>query len=826
MKTILYYNFILAILISCSSTATHTYKLKVIDKDGKPIQGAEINYQYKYQHMVSYEKTLKVDTDSSDNQGIFLTELDIPKREGDQIWDVYFSKFLYRINKDGYYPSQDELSSIYGSSDDYIKFTKIAHKEIVEAICYLKNIYHVYQVNVFVPVNIDLKEVLIKYKLFQHGKEVSLKETHANYILDSVEAAPVYIDNKHKINTAIEYYITAPYCKPILITHENDFGSYLPSNMKSKYTWSDTLKEFYHKYKIYVADKDNKPLKNAIVEYSLSNGMNIAGPFSRTTDKDGFVLDSIAPRFKEWSINSLESPTEIKYTITKFGYDTVFGSLKSTYGEVGSIDNEIKECNAELTRKSDDELAKIKWGRKFRNRYFETLPPDSDVIINIFMIESGDENETEDERKFATQESARFLSEYLEIKPDFEKYLINYLKNDLNSTITFSNVYNRYLSARPESPWAILLNAALSLKNSYFSEVENPKELREEIYDDIKTANKLFNNQNPFALVKLSEVCSTLEKYPEGIWYAKKAIELEPNYANAYYALGKNQAGKGEIDDAIESYKLALDNFKTSDYENDKRRCLIGLVDAFMVSENFSDGIITLTQYSSLFENKDLINYYRGYFNYRNGDNKKAREYLLKVLKSKEIENKSGLYVILGHIEMRLNNYSTALSYFAQAEKLDPELGDIYYYRALIYYQQNNCKKAKEQIDIASYKYDGSTYKIEEQIKKKCSPEEYVYGYVSRYWYCYNGYNYDEACVYKVEITWTNNSNKRITKITFDLEISEDNYTKYKDKYWMKVSLDPGDKLTYTLILHNSVYTNDKEDAGDLDYSITIIKVE
>lgn len=88
------------------------------------------------------------------------------------------------------------------------------------------------------------------------------------------------------------------------------------------------------------------------------------------------------------------------------------------------------------------------------------------------------------------------------------------------------------------------------------------------------------------------------------------------------------------------------------------------------------------------------------------------------------------------------------------------------------------------------------------------------------YTYCYSNGSYDQDCMEKMKITFSNNSKNHISSITFILKIINSNgSTLYKNKHTVKVDLDPGEKAPC-----KEFYL--KEKVSDYQYSFTDVDVD
>ena len=75
------------------------------------------------------------------------------------------------------------------------------------------------------------------------------------------------------------------------------------------------------------------------------------------------------------------------------------------------------------------------------------------------------------------------------------------------------------------------------------------------------------------------------------------------------------------------------------------------------------------------------------------------------------------------------------------------------------------------------------------------------------YWYfCKDNDHYNDACVDRVSIEFTNSSDFAVSRITFILTITEEGTIKYRKRHTISVNLEPDETITYELTLAGRVY--------------------
>lgn len=81
-----------------------------------------------------------------------------------------------------------------------------------------------------------------------------------------------------------------------------------------------------------------------------------------------------------------------------------------------------------------------------------------------------------------------------------------------------------------------------------------------------------------------------------------------------------------------------------------------------------------------------------------------------------------------------------------------------------------------------------------------------VYGNVDYWYFCRNeNGDFDDGCVEKVKIKFSNTSTNHISKITFKLKINVANSTIYKKQHTINVDIDPDETVPYDIKLSGKV---------------------
>lgn len=224
---------------------------------------------------------------------------------------------------------------------------------------------------------------------------------------------------------------------------------------------------------------------------------------------------------------------------------------------------------------------------------------------------------------------------------------------------------------------------------------------------------------------RLREVYQNKKEYNLSITladeFSKKAVELNPNLAEAYISRALFYREKNDRDNMLLMLKSAL-NIDKNNFE-----IYVLLGDAY----SFSELIPKL--YKDIYY-ESAINYYKksislnsnfalAYNNcaniYMNVDSKyynidEALNLYKKAI-SVEPNNLKALHN-LGTTYIQLNDYDNALYYFQQLVVLDPEYSEVYYYMALIYKEKRMISKAIDM--ISKYKNSGINYSEKRKADK------------------------------------------------------------------------------------------------------------
>jgi tetratricopeptide (TPR) repeat protein len=237
------------------------------------------------------------------------------------------------------------------------------------------------------------------------------------------------------------------------------------------------------------------------------------------------------------------------------------------------------------------------------------------------------------------------------------------------------------------------------------------------------------------------------------IEYYTKAIELDPNFTEAYYYRGYNYALEGNFDQAIKDCNKAVEidskdakayffrglvYYIKGDYENPIRD-LAKIVDCFrdyLIAEmDFTEAIKLNPNLLEAYYYRGLIYRKRGNLYFKKGDYVGAIGDFTKVIKLNP--NNAKAYYLRGDTYREMGNYKQAMEDLTRAIKLNPNYAKAYYSRGLtykclemptnacddfyqagiLYLKQNKMTKALECVDLMK-QTDSSSPLIKKLMKK------------------------------------------------------------------------------------------------------------
>jgi len=823
--------------ISCSSTKIHTYELKVSKENKESIIDAKIYYGYgKLFSAINYSDSAKIN-----DEGIFKKSFIIEQNEEIEN-KAFLSELKYLLICKNYYPYAGELTCSFGSENKFYLATN-PNSEIVSKNIILNEIKHFY--NIIINTDNDTTKSKIRIIFKENSKKVKTDSIITNGEEISIATLPIceVSSNNYIANSELDIYITSLGYKPINDKVYNKYSAKISEfndehcikNLKYK------LEQFNHRHNILVKDQHGIPVKNALISYVKSNGVSNEGPFIDSTDKNGMLSTFVNPVFEDWSVNKLKYPTEIKYKISKFGYNDISGKSTSLYGDIDFIDSESKTIAETLQKKDINEIQKTIWGKTYRGVYIEYIPNFDGFLELLFLISSVTDttNRVDNSPDYMHQEGLKFGIDIIEVFPHYGDLWSKYLDSILPDKMALFQyhksirIFKEIFPDKPES--SLYLACALLVVKQIETDlgIDSSNDKLVKIEELLLNSNKLFKFNNIFALCKLVEIELDLKKYDEAIEHLNKCKELSYEDSYSDYLFGIYYTKKEDYYKSIDYFKNAItnkDNLKQSIYLD------LMIFELFLTYEKLSDytGCLkALSIYSNLlnldyYKNKSIL--LKGICYEKLEDYKNAR-ILYNQFWKLDVENNIGLLGIV-RINIIEKKFQDALKVLGKLENDYPDDFWIYYYKSLCFYNLKNCKKAYESyITADNYITDNidvtNWNDLKMSIKVMCNPELAVSGYVSRYYYCEQGGYYDNSCVRFVDIRFNNKSTINLKNILLEIVIkNENNNIVYQEKFKVSVSIGINVVKDYKIKLSNNVSSYGVDDAGDLIYNINILKVE
>lgn len=848
------------LLISCS--VKHQYQLHFVDENNNQLDSVSVSSEI----LTIYPKDSKKEIIIPESKD-YLLNFKVEKLEGENS-DIYHSYVMFNISRPGYFDKHIELNSYYKTEGEVFDYSSVKKRSSEEEIVYeqieLFPLMHHFKIDI----NNSEKFLLYgKYNLNNGNNETIEREIILNdksdyLLIDSVRPYPIYdnISNDYIYRSKLKIWLNTPGYKPVLEEIENNINSDSTNYMNSTIERSIKMEKYKHQYIFNIVDDKFMPLSKVKASYSKES-LKELGNYEEVL-KDNILEVNINPQFEEWTTNKLKSPTKIKITFSKFGYETVDTTIASDISEDLNNDG-IFNVTIKLAKKGKDYLKNFKWSKTYKDKKFEYLPDYKTFVnsINELMefIDSTDIDNLPSKTVFKTLKNEdgvivnriyrdleseditkEFILDVVELYPEYKDSLRSQIYNYLlhNDTSTYLNrdivlAYYNAFKKDNESPYFLYLYSNTSplyffiayITETFFEDMKIIEDYWDEIrLELLKEANLKLNN-NKHVKAKLIELFLEDENYDEAFPLLSTLIQDYPDYSYTNYF-------KSQIYSNYDLYKYFINNKKDENFKdvnfvseylikaletsNDKiidvevdyifreiaKNCIDYRADIIIDTYNkFKDKII------NSFNNNDLnIILTSSYYNIE--DYKNAIFYANEIIK-KDKNNLFG-YLSLADIERAKKNYKKAVEYYDKAYKIDPTNFSAVYNQIISLYNIYDCKKLNKLFDELNF-YDFEDEERDElndlkrNCDRKCNPEIFVSGRIKSYFYCPDNYGYDESCIYKVDVEFTNNSYQNVKKVLIEIEIIYNNKTYYKHRGWINVELIPDSVLVYTIKLKNKV---------------------
>ncbi|MES2703337.1 MAG: tetratricopeptide repeat protein [Bacteroidota bacterium] len=231
---------------------------------------------------------------------------------------------------------------------------------------------------------------------------------------------------------------------------------------------------------------------------------------------------------------------------------------------------------------------------------------------------------------------------------------------------------------------------------------------RDEIEKQPKASNA-FNNLgfNYFNMFNESVNPQAKKVYYDSAFYLlNRAIEIKSDFANPMVSLGELYRASGNFPMAKEYYYRAI---KLNDKEG-TANAYLGLAIVYSITQNFDSARIC---FQSATASKDYFpeahSNFGNYYDMMSGQEqdpvrrKDLSELSLKEYGTAIAQNPDMYAPYLNRARklFRMERYNDALADYQRAMNLQPELGEVYYWRAICYHKMGNIPQARQDLDAA-----------------------------------------------------------------------------------------------------------------------------
>ncbi len=296
-------------------------------------------------------------------------------------------------------------------------------------------------------------------------------------------------------------------------------------------------------------------------------------------------------------------------------------------------------------------------------------------------------------------------------KRDFEK-AIGFFSEAIEKTPSFADAYNNRGSAKLASDdingaitdfeKAVSLDKDFILAKYNLADALSNTSRLDESLSLLKSIEKKYQDSS-FYFVTLSNIYIQKNKFPDASQVLQRALALERTNDKALTNLGYLQYQQKE-------YQLAKANFEKAIEINPRQDfALNNLSLVYAHEDNFKEAI-TLVDKAIALNKNILYENNKGFYLLNTGNLKAGKELIDNAME----EDKSNAWAIRnsGVFELLSKNYTKALQYFEQADKLDPDVELLNYYMGETNFALGNKDKACQYWKI------GSQLKEEKSVKR------------------------------------------------------------------------------------------------------------
>jgi tetratricopeptide (TPR) repeat protein len=246
------------------------------------------------------------------------------------------------------------------------------------------------------------------------------------------------------------------------------------------------------------------------------------------------------------------------------------------------------------------------------------------------------------------------------------------LIKDSIAVLEEANTYSEFYS----NPNKLFLLGVLYEKEKNFNKAS-------QIYKNILALNK----EHTLALVHLGYILQHAREYKRAHKYFKYALKIDSNLSFAHFGIGKIYQIMKNYEESMKHYEKCIE----SDKNNFKAYFQIGVI--YLDMGHYAKAQEMLEKCLELNSEYILGVVGLGDVFYETGDFVNAEKYHLKAYQMGE---KDDIHVIVSYANTlaALHKYDDAIILYQTALKLDPDIGDVHYFIANIYYLNDQFEEA------------------------------------------------------------------------------------------------------------------------------------
>jgi tetratricopeptide (TPR) repeat protein len=221
---------------------------------------------------------------------------------------------------------------------------------------------------------------------------------------------------------------------------------------------------------------------------------------------------------------------------------------------------------------------------------------------------------------------------------------------------------------------------------------------RDEIEKEPVRAPNAYNNLGFNYFNKFNESVNPDERkkfYDSSYYLLRKAIEIQPTFANPYISLGELERSSNHFNEARGYYYKAL-SLKSFDED---ANAYLGLGIIYAIGQHFDSAYYCLSMATKLKPYfPEAHSNFGNFFDMTGKPDSALVQYGFAIAQNPDMY---APHLNRGRLLHRLHRTDEAMKDFAQALELNPDMGEIYYARSFCYAQKNDKVHALQDIEKA-----------------------------------------------------------------------------------------------------------------------------